>query len=202
MNKLTSIIPLLALSVVFLFAGTGMAQPGGSEGEGRGGDRRGDRGRMNFQDMTEEQRQQMMERFQERRKQMEQQQNERLRERLELSEEEFDVLEPMIAKVRQLSGESMIAGRGFFGGRGGGGGFNPFASEMSPQGQAVTDTTSALRETLEDEAATSDQIKEKLEALRKARRAMQDALRQAREELRDFLTPKQEAQLVVSGMLD
>ena len=208
MKRFTEQTSMMAFAVVLLmsFCAT-LAQPAPPEGGGRGADRRGDRG-MRMEDMTDVQRQQMMERFEQRRKEMIQQQNERMRENLGMSEEAFEVLEPMISKVRQLSGESMFAGRSFggFGGRsnrGGGRGFNPFGSqEMSPQGQALSEATDTLRETLEDDAAISDQIKEQLAALRKARVAMQDALRQAREELRGFLTQKQEAMLVLNGLLD
>lgn len=184
-----------------------LAQPAQPPQDGNRGGGRGDR-RMNMQDMTDEQRQQMMERFEARRKEMIKQQNEQLRESLGMTEDEFAAIEPMISKVRQLSGEYAFAGRGFggFGGRGNRGprgGFNPFGSgDASPQAKAVTDAADALRETLDKEDATADQIKDNLAAYRKARVALQDALRQAREELRGYLTTKQEAQLVMDGLLD
>jgi len=158
---------------------------------------------MNWDDMSEEQRKQMTERFEQRRQEMKREQNQRLRDDLELSEEEFEVLSPMVDQVRQLSNESMVAGRNFFGGRGGRG-FNPFGqdADMSSQGKAVSEASTALRELLEAEEVGSDQIIDKLNTLRRARAEHQDALRQAREDLRELLTPLQEAKLVLQGMLD
>ena len=216
-HKYRRLATLMILSVMMVCVSTGAALgQDGERREGRGerGDRgdRGDRrGQRDFESMSEEQREQMRERFAERLEQMRAEQAERMREDLELSEEEYAALEPMIAKVQQLTMESVVTtrnpfGRGGRGGRGGpGGGFgNPFEDESSrsPQAQALADASQALRDALDQEEPSSDQVKQRLASLREARIAMQAALRQAREELRGFLTPQQEAQLVLQGLLD
>jgi Spy/CpxP family protein refolding chaperone len=211
MKHFKELMPMLALAllVAVSFTAPAMAQDGG-----RNGDRaeRGDRRqRPDWENMSEEQREQMRERFAERFEQMRKEQNDRMRESLELSEEEYSAIQPMVEKVQQLSLESFAVGRGpigrggpggFGGGRGGFGGFAGVGPEMSPQGQALNDASDALRETLDNDAASSDDVKQKLATLRQARVAIADALRQAREELRGFVTPKQEATLVLQGLLD
>lgn len=157
--------------------------------------------------MSEEQRDQMRARFAERFEEMRKQQAQRMREDLELSEDEFSAIQPMIENVQQLSLEFLAVGRGGPGGPGGfggRGGFNPgdLGVQMTPQGRALSDAATALRETLDSDGTSSDEIKSKLAAVRQARVAMQDTLRQAREELRGFVTPKQEATLVLQGVLD
>lgn len=204
MKTLKNVIPMCILALMALtFAAPAMGQD-----QGPRGDRPDRRNRMDWNNMTPEQQEQMRQRFEERREQMRQEQAQRMREDLKMSEEEYQVLEPMIQKVQQLSMESMAFGRGLFGGRGGPGapgrGGNPFANEddMTPQGKALTEASDALRETLDKEDASTDEIKDRLAALRQARVATQDALRQAREELRGFVTPTQEAMLVLQGLLD
>ena len=60
----------------------------------------------------------------------------------------------------------------------------------------------ALDEVLADDAATAADIKTKLTAFRAARTTQAEALQASREKLRAVLTTKQEAKLVVMGMLD
>jgi Spy/CpxP family protein refolding chaperone len=207
MRRFRDTVPVLVFAL--LIAATSVL-PALGQDEGRRGDRRP---RMDWQNMSQEQQDQMRERFEQRLKEMRKEQSERMREDLQLSEEEYGALQPMIERVQQLARESLVAGRSFFGDRGRGGpgggpgggrGFNPFGDEdsMSPQGKLLTEASEALRETLENQDATSDEIKGRLASLRQARVAMQDALREAREELRGYVTPKQEATLVLQGLLD
>jgi Spy/CpxP family protein refolding chaperone len=60
----------------------------------------------------------------------------------------------------------------------------------------------ALRETLANENATAEDIKARVDALRKARAKQQEELKAAREALRELLTPRQEALLVLEGIMD
>ena len=60
----------------------------------------------------------------------------------------------------------------------------------------------ALQTLLEDENATSDEIKSKLSALRKAQVTAKQELAVAQKELRELLTLRQEAMLVVMGLLE
>ncbi len=220
MKDLKSIVVTLAMMLSFglaspvVWAQDGPPPDGPRQRDGgrEAGQRdRGPGGRGGWENMTDEQREQMRERFEERRKQMEKQMNEQTREELDMSAEEFEALLPMIQKVRQLTQEqmavgmsSMFGGRGNRGPGGGRGGFNPFGDtdSMSSQGKALSDATTALRETLDKDDVSADEVKSKLAALRSARNNMQDALRQAREELRGYMTPKQEATLVLQGLLD
>jgi outer membrane protein TolC len=55
---------------------------------------------------------------------------------------------------------------------------------------------------LESENAPVSEIKAKLKELREARKAAETALRDAREKLRSVLGHRQEAQLVLLGLLD
>lgn len=211
MNRFRHALPtvVVAMLVAVVFAGPLLAQDGGRRGDRRRG--------MDWESMSDEQREQMRERFEERRAEMKREEAQRMREDLELSEEEYGAIEPMIDRVRELTRESFVVGfsgqnRGR-GGRGGPGdqgrrggfgrGGNPFGDvEMSSEGQKLQDATEALREALDKEEPSSDEIKDRLAGLRKSRIAMQDALRKAREELRGFVTPKQEASLVLQGILD
>ena len=213
-----AVLLLVAAMAVFGAMGTVTAQDGGLRGDrgerGQRGDRPERRGGPDWQNMSEEQREQMRERMQERFQQMRAEQAQRMRDRLELSEDEFSALAPMIERVQQLAMESASASRSPFGrgdrgdrggrgGRGGPGGFGgAFGIEPSPQAQAVSDASDRLGGVLEQESPSSDQVKQELAALRQARIALDDALRQAREELRGYLTPKQEATLVLQGLLD
>jgi len=60
----------------------------------------------------------------------------------------------------------------------------------------------ALQTVLENKDASPEEIKAKLNALRTTRAKREAELKTAREELRKVLTLRQEAQLVLMGMLD
>jgi septal ring factor EnvC (AmiA/AmiB activator) len=68
----------------------------------------------------------------------------------------------------------------------------------SPVGKA----TQELQATLDDKSSTADQITAKLAALRDAREKSKADLAQAQKELRELLTQRQEATLVMMGMLE
>ena len=75
------------------------------------------------------------------------------------------------------------------GGRGGG-----FGGQPSPEADA-------LQKTLDDNAPTA-QVKVALEKYRAARKAKEAKLAQAQEDLRKVLTPRQEAQAALLGLLN
>jgi len=202
------LLTILMSSPAFAQGGRGQGGPGAQGGRGEGGGRDG--GRQRFEDMSEEQREEMMEQFRERMAERQAEQDERMREEIEATEEEFELLQPKIARVRQLTRERQMASAGGgFGGRGGqaggrgGRGGSPFAGlfETSDEGEALTEAQAELREALEDDAVAGD-IKEALDAYREARDTMDAAIKEAREDLRGLLTAKQEAYFVVNGMLD
>lgn len=88
-------------------------------------------------------------------------------------------------------------GRGAGGGRGGGG-FGGGGFGGPPPSAEVA----ALQEILASDDATPRDIKAKLQAVRQANRKTEQALKRSRDNLRAVLTVKQEAQLVLMGILD
>jgi hypothetical protein len=167
----------LAAFVLAAFAGLAMAQQGGPPGGRRGG--RWD---------PEQMRQRIQERF---------------REMLGADDEEWTVIGPRLERVQTLQWQQRAGGMGFMFGRGGRGRFGPPGEdeaerELSP----VQAAAEQLNETLENEDATADQIKERLTAYRQAREEARQELAEAQEELREVLTVRQEAQLVLVGLLD
>jgi Spy/CpxP family protein refolding chaperone len=175
-----------SLSAAAAPEGGAAAQPG-QPGEGERGGRRGrggDRGDFN----PEEFRQRMMERF---------------KEQMGASDDEWKVLQPKLEKVMEAQrdaragGGGMFGGRGGFGGRrgqdGGGGGDQP----QSPVAKASAD----LRKVVEANSPP-EEIAKNLTALREARKQARAALETAQKDLQGVVTPKQEAMLVMVGMLE
>ena len=59
-----------------------------------------------------------------------------------------------------------------------------------------------LSTTLQNKSATTEEITKKLTALREAREKARAELQTAQKALKELVTPRQEAVLVVNGMLD
>lgn len=128
--------------------------------------------------------------------------NQRMREQLDVSAEEWKVLQPKFEKVTQAQ-RALRPGPMGFGRRGGpggpgGGGPGADAANASP----VAAATQSLRQTLDQENASAEDIKSKLAALREAREQAQKELDAAQTDLRSLLTQRQEATLVMMGILD
>jgi hypothetical protein len=122
--------------------------------------------------------------------QMRQQFAERIKEMLGTPDDEWKVLQPMIEKVQQLQRE------GFPRGMGPGG---PDANQPQSAAQVAAGALRALTDN--DKAAPAD-IKTALDAVRKFRAKAKADLSAAQEELRAVLTSRQEATLVLLGMLE
>jgi hypothetical protein len=121
----------------------------------------------------------------------------RLKEQLGANDEEWKVLSPKVEKVMTAQNNSRSGG-GFGGGRGGrGGGGGGDNQPTTALGTASRD----LRQALENNAP-AEEINKKLAAYREARTKAREELASAQKELKELLTPKQEAQLVVNGMLE
>jgi len=150
--------------------------------------------------------------------QMRQMMEQRMKEQLGATDEEWKVLGPRLTKVmnlnRQAGGGGM--GRGLMGRRGGRAG-GPQGGPQGgppngPQGgrrgafggepTAVDTAADALQTTLGNTEATAEDIKAKLTAYRAAREKAKQELAKAQQDLRQVLTLRQEAQLVLMGMLD
>jgi len=144
----------------------------------------------------------------------------RLRENLSITNDaEWDAISPKIAKVmdaqRDVMSMRMNGMRGMFGGgrqrrggddNGGGGGGNADNNGGRRRGGGFFGgeppaSVTALQTAL-DNKAPKDDIKAKLAAVRAESKTKEDALKAAREDLRGVLTTRQEATLVVDGILD
>ena len=127
--------------------------------------------------------------------------NQMMKERLACTDEEWTVIGPRLEKVMTLNRQVSTGGMGrAWGGRGGRGG-QPDQEAQADQPEVVQ-KAQALNTVLEDANATDAQVSEALKAYRDARDAAEKELDQARSELRELLTVKQEAQLVMMGMLE
>jgi hypothetical protein len=153
---------------------------------------------------------------------------------LQVNEEQWQVIEPKLKKVRAYRDEAMGGGvpfqsggfshsfstppgsRGggsfggaggfhFQGGVGGAGGFGHGSSSWRPLGREPTESDricDQLQQLLYDRSATTEQITEKLAALQRARAKARRRWAQAQRELRKVLNLRQEAVLVMMGLLE
>lgn len=112
----------------------------------------------------------------------------RMRERYGFSEAEWKVIGPRFTAVQELRIRGTFGG---FGGRGGRGGRD--RDSDSPAAQ--------LRAAIEDDASAKE-LKDKLTAYRKDRDEKAAKLKKAQADLQVLLTPKQEAQAVLDGLLN
>ena len=134
--------------------------------------------------------------------QMRQRALQRLQATLDVSDDEWQLLQPRIEEVMRLSfeqtGRSGV--RTMAGGRGrGGGAAGSFAGRNpGPAAQSAQELATVLR----DDSAKPADIKAKLTAYRAAREASREELARAREALRELVTQRQEALLVLMGLLD
>ena len=143
---------------------------------------------------------------------MRQMMEQRMQEMLGATDVEWKVLGPRVMKVQELSrqaggGRGMMFGRGMRGGPGGPGAGPGGQGRRGPGGMnreltEVEKIQEQLQTTLENTAATPDTIKQQLTQLRAAREKAKQELAKAQQDLRQVLTLRQEATLVLMGMLD
>ena len=177
MNTFIKSLSLLVVTAVFASVTVDISAQERDRNRDRGNRERGERGnRGNFD------RSQIMERIME-----------RYRENLGISVAEWKVVQPKVQAVmdNRISGTSGMMS--FFGGRGSRG-RGDSSTEKTP--------TSELRDLLEKDDASKGDIKAKLAAYRADRKAREAKLKKAQEDLRQLLTIKQEAQAVLSGLLN
>jgi hypothetical protein len=143
--------------------------------------------------------------------QMRQMMEQRTREMLGATAEEWKVLGPRVMKVQELSRQAggggrpmMMFGRGMRGGPGGPGGNRPGVRGMGVNRELteVEKAQEGLQTLLENTAATPEQIKQQVTKLRAVREKTKQELAKAQQDLRQVLTVRQEAQLILMGMLD
>ena len=125
--------------------------------------------------------------------QMQQRMLERFKELLQPSDQEWQALQPRIEKVmtlsRQTGGTRMMMGN-----RGG----ERSTAQMSAAEQAAGELQTAL----ENKNTKSGEIGAKLTALRAAKKKARNDLTNAQIALGELLTPRQEAQLILMGLLE
>ena len=189
------------LIVGLLLVGQTISQPGqgGQRGQ-RGGNMQGPPGQGPGGRMFDpEQMRQMME--------------QRMKEALGVTDDEWKVLGPRVMKVQELSRQANAGGRGMGmmfgrgrrggpGGQGGPGGDRPGGRGMNRELTEVEKIQEELQTTLENTASTPDQIKQQLTKLRAAKEKAKQELAKAQQDLRQVLTLRQEATLVLMGLLD
>jgi hypothetical protein len=200
------------IATVLCLAGLGLAGLVVAQGQPRARQRaNASRGRMN-EGNPEATRQQMMQRIQ---------------QQLGASDTEWQVIQPRLQKVMELSRQTNRRGAGRMQGRPGGqrgqggtearpGGRRGAGQQtQGPRGQTrrprddanrepspVQKASEELRTLLGDASASPEQVKAKLAALRQVRETAQQHLAQARSELQQVLAVKQEARLVLMGLLE
>jgi len=178
-------VALLAAGVAVAQDNQGGAPRGNPRGDQRGGDQRGGRPDMG---------------------QMRQWYMNNIKQQLEASDEEWKVLEPLVEKAMNLNRDLMMGGMMRRGGRGGGPGGEGApagdAAQADPNASPMTTAAAALRKVLENKQAPAAEIKAKLTAFKEAREKARQELAKTRDSLRELVTPRQEAQLVLAGVLD
>ena len=201
LRRRTMLVAVLAGAIGGLWITQALSQARPEGGDRRGGDRRaGDARRGGDRDRGGD-RGDWRARMEEFRRRM----SDRMREQFGATEEEWKVLQPRIEKVQQLQRQSRGGGSRGFGGRGRRGRpGDDRRAEGTPEREQpeVEKKTEALRNLLDDEASGAPAIKAALGALRKAREKAQLELAAARKELREVVTMRQEARLVLMGVLD
>ena len=115
----------------------------------------------------------------------------RIRAALGASEADWKVLEPTIQLVMTRSREAQI-GRGMY--------RRPGATPEAPE-TPLAKAAADLQRVLDNPQATSEQITERLVAVRAAQKTADAALAAARESLRSSANTRQEAHLVLLGIL-
>jgi hypothetical protein len=129
---------------------------------------------------------------------------ERLQENLGVTSQEWEAIRPLVENVVEKQREANM-GRGGFaafgGGRGPGGPGGPGAGPRAGRGPgAAASEAQALQQAVQ--SGNNTEIQAKLKEFRAAREAREKALQESREKLRSVLSVKQEAALVVAGILD
>lgn len=126
----------------------------------------------------------------------------RLKEQLGATDDEWKAIEPKVDKVMTAQRESRGSfGFGGFGRGGGGGGGGGGGADQQPT-TAVGKASQDLRTTLDDKNAAPETISKKLASLREAREKARKGVADAQKELKEILTQRQEAVLVMNGMLE
>jgi hypothetical protein len=172
------------------------AQPAQQQQQPQGGQQQWQGGGQNWQNMDPQQIQQMMQ----------QRMMDYFRQQLGVTnDDEWGVIQERLSKVAKLRMESMMSGGAGMmagmrrnGGNGGNGGpgFRGFQALSQPD-----PTADSLRNAIDNNAPNA-QVKAALDKYRDSQKQKQAELLKAQEDLRSVLTVRQEAALVLGGMLN
>ena len=134
---------------------------------------------------------------------------ERIKTSLKVTDDEWTVLQPLIEKVTTKQRDAMSGRFGGFGGRGGGGpggdrGGNSGGSGGNTAGsdRPGAAESQALRDALEKDSTSPEDLKAKLNAIRETRKKAAAELVAARAELQKVVSVRQEAVLFSMGILE
>lgn len=149
------------------------------------------------------------EQWEARRKEMEARMDERLREALGASEDEWEVLGPLVREANTKRRELTMGGMrgmgrmmGRPGGRRGRFGRRPEDEQQNEREEKDLSPAEALAKALENKETPAAEIKQKLEAYRADKATKEAELKKAQTALRNLVTQRQEALLVLMGTLD
>ena len=211
MSKGKVIFGLAACILAMLLVSQSFSAAGGEGGQGGRGARPGGEGAQPSDRGPVDRNPEQM------RARMQEMMNQRMKEQLGITgDDEWKVIQPRLQKVQDLSRQvspggrmGTFGGRGMVGGPGGRGqgpgqGPGPDARGTTPDRELSTVEKAAqeLQDLLATEAPKADDIKAKLTAYRTAREKAKTDLAKAQEELKQAVTIRQEAALVLMGMLN
>jgi hypothetical protein len=126
---------------------------------------------------------------------------ERLRQQLGASEEEWKVLEPKVDKLLQAQQELRAGVRGMGGGGFGGGRGGFFGGNAGAQSE-VEQAAAELRDSARDPDVPARDTTIALKGYRSARDKARQRVADAERELKELLTQRQEAILLMNGLLE
>jgi len=124
-----------------------------------------------------------------------------IKEQMGATDDEWKVIQPKLDKVMTAQRDARGGMGGMFRRRDNGGDSNNNQSS-DRQRSAVEQAQTDLRTLLDNKDASADQITAKLTALREAREKAKTELVSAQKDLKEVLSQRQEAVLVMMGMLD
>ncbi|HLK54390.1 MAG TPA: hypothetical protein VKU42_13110 [Candidatus Angelobacter sp.] len=186
---------LLAICAVVICGSEVFAQQAqqGQQQQQQPGQQQWQGGAQNWQNMDPQQIQQMMQ----------QRMLDYFRQQMAVTnDDEWGVIQDRLTKVMKLKTQAMFSGgAGMMAGmrRNGGGNGQGF---RGVQGMAQPDPSADSLRTALDNGAPNAQVKAALDKLRDSRKQKAEELSKAQEDLRSVLTVRQEATLVLGGMLD
>jgi len=210
------VLGLAVCIVAMLLVSQSFSAAGGGGRGGRGGGQRGQRPGAGTEDRNPEQM----------RARMQEMMDQRMKEQLGITgDDEWKVIQPRLQKVQELSRQANAGGRmAMFGGRGGQGGRGQGGRGQGGRGQgggpgqggeagarpgatdrelsAVEKAAQVLQDLLATESPKADDIKAKLTAYRTVKETAKKDLAKAQQDLKQIVTVKQEATLVLMGMLN